>query len=70
MASQWQEQPAPPQQPPPDMADGWSAPAVLRPKTESLRMTCSLAQPGHATTVEAPGTYFSNSCSHCLQRYS
>ena len=28
------------------------------------------AQAGHATAVDAPGTYFSNSPSHCLQRYS
>jgi len=47
-----------------------SAPAVLRPNTDSFRITWSLAQVGQATTVAAPGTYFSNSASHCLQRYS
>src|SRR2546426_12709317 len=52
------------------MGDGWSAPAVLRPNTDSFRITCSLAQAGHATAVAAPGTYFSNSRSHCLQLYS
>ena len=71
--TQWQAQPPPQHPPPPDIPDGMSdasAPAVLRPNTDSLRITCSLAQVGHATTVAAPGTYFSKSASHCLQRYS
>jgi hypothetical protein len=35
-----------------------SAPAVLRPNTDSFRITCSLAQVGHATAAAAAGMYF------------
>ena len=40
------------------------------PKTESLRVTSPLAHDGHATFVDAPGTYFSKSFSQPRHRYS
>jgi hypothetical protein len=40
------------------------------PNTESLRVMSPLAQAGHATWVETPGTYFSKSFPQPRQRYS
>jgi len=44
--------------------------SVLRPKTDSLRMTRSLSQDGQATAVDEVCTYFSKSPPHARQRYS
>jgi cell division septation protein DedD len=68
---QWQPQPPPPQQPPPlGMEEATNPPSLLSPKTESFRVMSLLAQPGQATFVDAPGTYFSNSRPQPRQRYS
>jgi hypothetical protein len=50
--------------------DATTPPSLRRPKTESLRVMSPLAQVGHATLAEAPGTYFSKSALQLRQRYS
>jgi hypothetical protein len=67
---QWQAQPPPQQLPPVDIVDGVKPPAVLKPNTDSLRITFGLAHAGHATAIVGPETYVSNSLSQWVQRYS
>jgi hypothetical protein len=67
--AQWQEHP-PPQHPPPDIVEATAPPSLLKPKTESFRVTLVAAQDGQATAAVTPWTYFSNSASQSRQRYS
>ena len=67
---QWQAQP-PPQQPPPEpTVEATGLPSLLRPNTDSFRLTSPLAHVGHATAVAAECTYFSKSFPQPRQRYS
>jgi len=50
--------------------EGIEPPLLLTPTMDRRRVTRSLAQAGHSIRVWALGTYFSNSRSHWLQRYS
>jgi hypothetical protein len=69
--AQWQPHPPPPQQPPPpDIVEATGPVPAPSPNTESLRATSALAQTGHATAVDAPGTYFSKSLPQPRHRYS